>query len=108
MFKELTQKTAGLRRPGVASLDLAYVACGRLDGFFEMGLMPWDAAAGSLLVTEAGGLIGNFKGDADYLFHENIIGASPKIFGQLVTLLSRYTLPEPTKGLAAKAAMDAR
>ena len=108
MFKELTQKTAGLRRPGAASLDLAYVACGRLDGFFEMGLMPWDAAAGSLLITEAGGLIGNFKDDADYLFHENIIGASPKIFGQLVALLSRYTLPEPTKGLAAKAAMDAR
>lgn len=108
MFKELTQKTAGLRRPGAASLDLAYVACGRLDGFFEMGLMPWDAAAGSLLITEAGGLIGNFQGDADYLFHENIIGASPKIFGQLVALLSRYTLPEPTKGLAAKAAMDAR
>jgi myo-inositol-1(or 4)-monophosphatase len=108
MFKELTQKTAGLRRPGAASLDLAYVACGRLDGFFEMGLMPWDAAAGSLLITEAGGLVGNFKGDADYLFHENIIAASPKIFGQMVTLLSRYALPEPKKGLAAKAAMDRR
>ncbi len=108
MFKELTQKTAGLRRPGAASLDLAYVACGRLDGFFEMGLMPWDAAAGSLLITEAGGLVGNFNGDADYLFHENIIGASPKIFGQLVSLLSRYTLPEPKKGLEAKAAMDGR
>lgn len=108
MFKELTQKTAGLRRPGAAALDLAYVACGRLDGFFEMGLMPWDAAAGSLLITEAGGLVGDFRGESDYLFHENIIGASPKIFGQLVTLLSRYALPEPKKGLAVKKLLDSR
>jgi myo-inositol-1(or 4)-monophosphatase len=108
MFRELTQKTAGLRRPGAASLDLAYVACGRLDGFFEMGLMPWDAAAASLLITEAGGLVGDFKGEQDFLFHENIIAASPKIFGQLVTILARYELPEPKKGLAAKAMMDGR
>lgn len=102
MFRELTQKTAGLRRPGAASLDLAYVACGRLDGFFEMGLMPWDAAAGSLLITEAGGLVGDFKGDSDYLFQENIIAGSPKIFGQLVNVLSRYTLAKPEKGPALK------
>lgn len=105
MFKELTQKTAGLRRPGAASLDLAYVACGRLDGFFEIGLMPWDIAAGSLLVTEAGGLMGDFKGDADYLFHENIIAGGPKIFGQLVNTLSRYACPSPERGLALKALM---
>jgi myo-inositol-1(or 4)-monophosphatase len=98
MFKEFTQKTAGLRRPGAAALDLAYVACGRLDGFFEMGLMPWDAAAGSLLILEAGGLVGNFKGDGEYLFEENIIGASPKIFGQMVNTLSKYQLPEAKKG----------
>jgi len=73
-----------------------------------MGLMPWDAAAGSLLITEAGGLIGNFQGESDYLFHENIIGGSPKIFGQLVNILGKYTLPEPTKGLAAKAMLDSR
>lgn len=102
MFKEFTQKTAGLRRPGAAALDLAYVACGRLDGFFEMGLMPWDAAAGSLLILEAGGLVGNFKGDGDYLFEENIIGASPKIFGQMVNTLSRYQLPKAQKGPALK------
>lgn len=99
MFKDMTQKTAGLRRPGAACLDLAYVAAGRLDGFFEIGLMPWDIAAGSLLITEAGGLIGNFKGDADYLFAENVIAGSPKIFGQLVTQMSRYQLPEPRKGM---------
>ena len=106
MFKELTQKTAGLRRPGAAALDLAYVACGRLDGFFEMGLMPWDAAAGSLLITEAGGLIGDFKGDGDYLFGENVIGASPKIFGQLVNVLSKYKLPDPAKGRQLKADLE--
>ena len=108
MFKELTQKTAGLRRPGAAALDLAYVACGRLDGFFEMGLMPWDAAAGSLLITEAGGLVGDFKGDSDYLFQENIIGASPKVFGQLVSILSKYKLVDPKKGPALKQQMDSR
>jgi myo-inositol-1(or 4)-monophosphatase len=108
MFKEFTQKTAGVRRPGAAALDLAYVACGRLDGFFEIGLMPWDAAAGSLLITEAGGLIGNFKGEENYLFHENIIGASPKIFGQMVTMLSRYQLPEPKKGLELLRLYNAR
>jgi myo-inositol-1(or 4)-monophosphatase len=102
MFKEFTQKTAGLRRPGAAALDLAYVACGRLDGFFEMGLMPWDAAAGSLLVLEAGGLVGNFKGDGEYLFEENIIAASPKIFGQMVNTLSKYQPPEAKKGPALK------
>ncbi len=98
MFRELTQKTAGLRRPGAASLDLAYVASGRLDGFFEIGLMPWDAAAGCLLITEAGGLVGDFKGESGYLFHENIIAGSPRIFGQLVNILSRYTLARPERG----------
>ncbi len=107
MFKDLTQKTAGLRRPGAASLDLAYVACGRLDGFFEMGLMPWDAAAGSLLILEAGGLVGNFKGDGEYLFEENIIAASPKIFGQMVNTLSRYQLPKAEKGLKLKGLINA-
>ena len=67
-----------------------------------MGLMPWDAAAGSQLITEAGGLIGNFKGDDDYLFQENIIGASPKVFGQLVQTLSKYQLPTPEKGPALR------
>jgi len=100
MFRDMTQKTAGLRRPGAAALDLAYVACGRLDGFFEIGLMPWDIAAASLLVTEAGGLMGTFKGESGYLFSENVIAGSPKIFGQLVSQMSKYTLPEPKKGPA--------
>jgi myo-inositol-1(or 4)-monophosphatase len=58
MFHLMTQKSAGLRRPGAAALDLAYVAAGRLDGFFEKNLKPWDMAAGTLLITEAGGIVG--------------------------------------------------
>jgi myo-inositol-1(or 4)-monophosphatase len=86
ILKAVMEKAAGLRRPGAAALDLAYVAAGRYDGFFEFGLMPWDVAAGSLLVTEAGGLIGDLKGDADYLFSEQVIAAPPKIFSQMVAL----------------------
>ena len=67
MMADLMPRTAGLRRPGAAALDLAYVAAGFADGFFESGLSIWDVAAGSLLVTEAGGLIGNFTGEADFL-----------------------------------------
>src|SRR2546427_3999423 len=67
MLGDVMQETAGVRRPGAAALDLAYVAAGFADGFFESGLQIWDVAAGSLLVTEAGGLVGNFTGEADFL-----------------------------------------
>ncbi len=87
MFRLMTGQTAGIRRPGAAALDLAYVAAGRLDGFFEIGLMPWDIAAGALLVTEAGGLIGDFQGDPDYLHTGDVLAGTPKIFGQLVAML---------------------
>jgi myo-inositol-1(or 4)-monophosphatase len=90
MFRVMTQKCAGLRRPGAAALDLAYVACGRLDGFFEKGLQPWDVAAGSLLITEAGGIVGNFSGESEYIYHGDVLAGSPRIFGQLVTLLSPF------------------
>ncbi|WP_151638335.1 inositol monophosphatase family protein [Noviherbaspirillum aerium] len=90
MFKVMTEKCAGLRRPGAAALDLAYVAAGRLDGFFEKGLQTWDMAAGSLLVTEAGGIVGNFSGDSDYLYKGNVIAGSPKVFAQMVNLLSPF------------------
>ncbi|HZT55201.1 MAG TPA: inositol monophosphatase family protein, partial [Burkholderiaceae bacterium] len=82
---------AGLRRPGSAALDLCYVAAGYTDGFFENGLSPWDIAAGSLMITEAGGLIGNFTGEADYLYQRECLAASPRIYGQLVALLSPFT-----------------
>ncbi len=87
MFRLMTGQSAGIRRPGAAALDLAYVAAGRLDGFFEIGLMPWDIAAGSLLVTEAGGLIGDFQGDPEYLHTGDVLAGTPKIFGQLVAML---------------------
>ena len=82
---------AGLRRPGAAALDLCYVAAGWYDGFFETGLSPWDVAAGSLLVTEAGGLVGNFTGEADFLHQREVVAGNPKIYGQLVQKLTPYT-----------------
>lgn len=91
MFETLMPLCAGLRRPGAAALDLCYVAAGYTDGFFETGLSPWDIAAGSLLVTEAGGLIGNFTGEADFLYQREVVAGSPKIYGQLVSLLSPFT-----------------
>ncbi len=90
MFKIMTESCAGLRRPGAAALDLAYVAAGRLDGFFEKGLKPWDIAAGSLLVTEAGGIVGTFKGEGDYLYKGDVLAGNPKIFSQQVNLLSEF------------------
>ena len=90
IFRELSQKTAGMRRPGAAALDLAYVACARLDGFWELGLSPWDIAAGSLLITEAGGLIGDFAGESDYMNTGNVIGGTPKIFVQLVQTVAPH------------------
>jgi myo-inositol-1(or 4)-monophosphatase len=91
MFEEVMQHCAGLRRPGAAALDLCYVAAGWYDGFFETGLNPWDIAAGSLMVTEAGGLIGNFTGESDYLYQREIVAGNPKIYGQLVNILAPYT-----------------
>jgi myo-inositol-1(or 4)-monophosphatase len=91
MMELVLPACAGLRRPGSAALDLCYVAAGYTDGFFETGLSPWDIAAGSLLVTEAGGLIGNFTGEADYLYQREIVAGSPKIYGQLVGLLSPFS-----------------
>ena len=90
IFRDLTQKTSGLRRPGAASLDLAYVAAGRLDGFFEFGLSPWDMAAGALLISEAGGLIGDLRGEAGYLESGNVVAGTPKIFSQLLQVLAPH------------------
>ena len=110
MFEEVMQSCAGLRRPGAAALDLCYVAAGYYDGFFETGLNPWDIAAGSLIITEAGGLIGNFTGEADFLYQREVVAGNPKIYGQLVTLLTPYTRvikEEPEAEAGAPAAPDA-
>jgi myo-inositol-1(or 4)-monophosphatase len=90
IFRELMEKTAGLRRPGAAALDLAYVACGRFDGFYEIGLSPWDMAAGSLLVTEAGGLVGDLRGDTGYMETGNIVAGNPKVFAQLLHVIAPH------------------
>ena len=90
IFRDVAQRTAGMRRPGAASLDLAWVACGRMDGFWELGLSPWDMAAGSLLITEAGGLVGDLSGEANYMTTGNIIGGNPKIFSQLLQLITPH------------------
>ena len=91
MMAEVMQHTHGLRRPGAAALDLAYVAAGFTDGFFETGLSIWDVAAGSLLVTEAGGLVGNFTGEADFLEQRECLAGPARIYGQLVKLLGKYS-----------------
>ena len=91
LMSDVMKRTAGLRRPGAAALDLAYVAAGFCDGFFETGLHPWDMAAGSLLITEAGGLVGNFTGDANFLEQRECLAASPRIYAQLVPLLQKYS-----------------
>jgi myo-inositol-1(or 4)-monophosphatase len=83
MQKAVMVKAAGLRRPGAAALDLAYVAAGRCDGFWEMGLKAWDTAAGTLLITEAGGRVGTLTGE-DYKQGGHIIGGTPKVFAALV------------------------
>ena len=91
IFMEMLRSTAGLRRPGSAALDLAYVAAGFSDGFFETGLQPWDVAAGSLLVQEAGGLVGNFTGEADFLHAGECLAANPKIYALMVQMLKKYS-----------------
>jgi myo-inositol-1(or 4)-monophosphatase len=91
MFEQVMQHCAGVRRPGAAALDLCYVAAGWYDGFFETGLNPWDVAAGSLIITEAGGLIGNFTGEADFLYQREAVAGTPKVYAQLVQLLEPYS-----------------
>ena len=86
-FRSIIVSTAGLRRAGAAALDLAYVACGRLDGFWEMGLNAWDMAAGALLIQEAGGLVGDLRGDDGYMASGEIACATPKIFPALLEAL---------------------
>jgi myo-inositol-1(or 4)-monophosphatase len=91
LMGEMIQRTAGLRRPGAAALDLAYVAAGYTDGFFELGLQPWDVAAGSLLITEAGGLVGNFSGESNFLEQRECMAGNPRIYGQMVATLGKYS-----------------
>jgi myo-inositol-1(or 4)-monophosphatase len=90
VFRDLTPKCSGLRRPGAAALDLAYLACGRYDGFWEMGLSSWDMAAGSLLIKEAGGLVTDFSGEENFLTNGTIVAATPKIFPVLLAIVQAH------------------
>ena len=111
MLGDIISQTAGVRRPGAAALDLAYVAAGFSDGFFESGLQPWDVAAGSLLVTEAGGLVGNYTGESEFLHENECVAANPRIYGQMVTTLAKYSkfeaAPKPKKTSVGRAVVDA-
>jgi myo-inositol-1(or 4)-monophosphatase len=89
MLGRVMEATAGVRRPGAASLDLAYVAAGRLDAFWEVGLSPWDTAAGNLLITEAGGRVGNLAG-LEYRDGGHLLAGSPRVFAALAELLAPF------------------
>ncbi len=82
-FRDLFPMTSGIRRAGSAALDLAYVACGRLDGFWEFGLHPWDIAAGVLLIQEAGGAVTDMQGGSDYFNTGDVIGGNGELYGQI-------------------------
>ncbi|HEY5790522.1 MAG TPA: inositol monophosphatase family protein [Gammaproteobacteria bacterium] len=94
MFKALFPDTAGIRRAGSAALDLAYVAAGRLDGFWEIGLSEWDIAAGALLVLEAGGMVSDFSGGPDYLQTGNVVCGGPRLHAAMVAALAPHRTPE--------------
>ncbi len=89
MFKNMTLGTSGIRRPGAAALDLAWVAAGRIDGFWEIGLSPWDMAAGVLLVREAGGLIGDLNGEDKFLDSGRVVASNSKIFSAMLQTLRK-------------------
>lgn len=87
-FQALINNCAGMRRTGSAALDLAYVASGRLDGFWQFGLRPWDIAAGSLLIREAGGLLSDIHGGDDFLKTGDVVAGTPKVFKSLLQAIS--------------------
>lgn len=94
IFRDVASRSRGLRRAGSAALDLAYTAAGVFDGFFELALAPWDVAAGSLLVSEAGGIVSDFHGSADYWRTGNIVGAPAAVHRDLVAIIAEYARPE--------------
>ncbi|MEO6902954.1 MAG: inositol monophosphatase family protein [Bacteroidia bacterium] len=90
LFSHYMQHTHGLRRLGSAATDLAYVACGRFDGFYEYGLQPWDVAAGAFIVQQAGGKITDFKGSDNFIFGKEIITSNPLFFNEFLASLQLY------------------
>lgn len=105
IFQDVISVAKGVRRAGSAALDLAYTAAGIFDGFFELHLAPWDVAAGSLLVTEAGGLVSDFSGGDRWFERGNIVGAPPAVHAQLVSLIGRHISEEELDRRAAHRAL---
>lgn len=89
LLKRMVVRAQGIRRPGSAALDLCYVASGRFDGFWEQGLQPWDTAAGSLIVEEAGGIVSDYKGENYSPFQKSIVASNPHIFKKMLDILQR-------------------
>ena len=87
LFKYFMENTHGIRRLGSAAVDMAYVACGRFDGFYEYGLNSWDVAAGAVIIKEAGGNISDFSGGNDYIFGKEIIAANPLIYDEFLKII---------------------
>lgn len=90
LFMDLMKSTQGVRRIGSAAVDLAYVACGRFEGFYEYGLKPWDVAAGIFIVQQAGGRVGDFKGGSNYLFGQEIIATNAGIYDEMLVKVQKY------------------
>ena len=90
VFKDLFTRSAGIRRMGAAAVDLAYTACGRLDGFWEMKLSPWDIGVGVLLVQEAGGVVTDFNGGCRFMETGNVVAANPNIHRNLLEVIKRH------------------
>ncbi|GAB4258749.1 MAG: inositol monophosphatase family protein [Saprospiraceae bacterium] len=93
VFTTLMKSTRGIRRFGAAAVDLAWVACGRFDAFYEYGLSPWDLAAGALLVQEAGGKVSDFRGGDDYLFGEELIAANAQLHQPVLDVIKQAFYP---------------
>lgn len=87
VFQQLMKNSHGIRRLGSAAVDMAYVACGRYDAFYEYGLNPWDIAAGTIIITEAGGLVSDFKGQDDYIFGKEMIATNKFVFNEFLHLI---------------------
>lgn len=90
LFKHFMKNTHGLRRLGSAATDLAYVACGRFEGFYEYSLQPWDVAAGAFIVQQAGGKVTDFKGEENYIFGKEIVAGNAACFDEFLEVVKHY------------------
>jgi myo-inositol-1(or 4)-monophosphatase len=89
IIKTFLEKTHGIRRLGSAAIDLAYVACGRLEGFFEYNLKPWDVAGGTLIVKQAGGHVTDFKGQNNFIFGNELCASNSAIHGEMLKIVEK-------------------